>query len=150
MEIGTVPYVRAGAVRKVLILCVSDDGLGISAALLPHIFDLHAQSSRTIAASSGGPGIGLAVIRAIAHAHGGAVSTSNADPGGMAANLRSGCQSLRHRTHPGAPDAALAAQVAGAQFLSAESMTARNPWLSSRVLATFFARESPERGMMPG
>ncbi|CAB3765058.1 Sensor histidine kinase WalK [Paraburkholderia solisilvae] len=75
--------------RMHLVLSVSDDGLGMSAALLPHVFDLFAQSSRTIAASSGGLGIGLAVVSAIAHAHGGTVSASSAGPGaGSAFTLR--------------------------------------------------------------
>jgi signal transduction histidine kinase len=66
---------------KELVLCVRDDGLGISPALLPHVFDLFAQSSRTIAASAGGLGIGLAVVRAVAEAHGGIASASSAGPG---------------------------------------------------------------------
>ena len=79
----------AYAERGELLLCVSNDGLGISAVLLPHVFDLFAQSGRTIAASSGGLGIGLAVVSAIAHAHGGTVSASSAGPGaGSAFTLR--------------------------------------------------------------
>jgi signal transduction histidine kinase len=64
-----------------LVLRVSDDGLGISPELLPHVFDLFAQSSRTMAASAGGLGIGLAVVSAIAVAHGGTASAKSAGPG---------------------------------------------------------------------
>ena len=64
-----------------LVITVKDNGLGISAVLLPHIFDLFAQSSRTIAASGGGLGIGLAVVRAIAESHGGTVSATSDGPG---------------------------------------------------------------------
>jgi signal transduction histidine kinase len=67
--------------RRESVLCVSDDGLGISAVLPPHVSDLFAQSGRTIAVSSGGLGIGLAVVSAIAHAHGGTVSANSAGPG---------------------------------------------------------------------
>jgi signal transduction histidine kinase len=74
-------HFSAYAERTHLVLRVSDDGFGISAVLLPHVFDLFAQSSRTMAASSGGLGIGLAVVSAIAHAHGGTVSASSAGPG---------------------------------------------------------------------
>jgi signal transduction histidine kinase len=69
------------AERNDLVVSVSDDGLGISSALLPHIFDLFTQSGRTIAASAGGLGIGLAVVKAIAGSHGGMVSARSAGPG---------------------------------------------------------------------
>jgi len=41
---------------KELVVSVKDNGLGICGALLPHIFDLFAQSSRPIATSAGGLG----------------------------------------------------------------------------------------------
>jgi signal transduction histidine kinase len=66
---------------KDLVVSVKDNGLGISGALLPHVFDLFAQSSRTVAASAGGLGIGLAVVKALAEVHGGTVSASSAGPG---------------------------------------------------------------------
>lgn len=66
---------------KDLVVSVKDNGLGISGALLPHIFDLFAQSSRTIAASAGGLGIGLAVVKAVAKSHGGTVSATSGGPG---------------------------------------------------------------------
>jgi hypothetical protein len=65
---------------KDLVVSVRDNGLGISGALLPHIFDLFAQSSRTIAASAGGLGVGLAVVKAVAESHGGTVSATSAGP----------------------------------------------------------------------
>jgi signal transduction histidine kinase len=64
-----------------VVIKIKDDGTGISPVLLPHIFELFAQSSRTIAFSAGGLGIGLAVVNAIAQAHGGAVSAASAGPG---------------------------------------------------------------------
>jgi signal transduction histidine kinase len=64
-----------------LVVSVKDNGLGISAELLPQIFDLFAQSSRTIAASAGGLGVGLAVVRAVAESHGGTASAASAGPG---------------------------------------------------------------------
>jgi signal transduction histidine kinase len=66
---------------KNLVVCVRDNGLGITGELLPHIFDLFAQSSRTIAASAGGLGVGLAVVKAVAESHGGTVSATSAGPG---------------------------------------------------------------------
>ncbi|WP_208866397.1 sensor histidine kinase [Paraburkholderia lacunae] len=66
---------------KDLVVSVKDNGLGISAALLPHVFDLFAQSSRTIAASAGGLGVGLAVVKAVAESHGGTATATSAGPG---------------------------------------------------------------------
>jgi signal transduction histidine kinase len=59
---------------KDLVVSVKDNGLGICGALLPHIFDLFAQSSRPIATSAGGLGVGPAVVKAVAESHGGTVS----------------------------------------------------------------------------
>lgn len=73
--------VTARAEGKDLVVSVKDNGLGISGELLPHVFDLFAQSSRTIAASAGGLGVGLAVVKAIAEAHGGTASATSAGPG---------------------------------------------------------------------
>jgi signal transduction histidine kinase len=67
--------------RNDLVVSIKDNGLGISSALLPHIFDLFTQSGRTLAASAGGLGIGLAVVKAIAGSHGGMVSARSAGPG---------------------------------------------------------------------
>jgi len=64
-----------------LVVSVKDNGLGISGALLPHIFELFAQSSRTIAASAGGLGVGLAIVKAVAESHGGTVSATSAGAG---------------------------------------------------------------------
>ena len=73
--------VTARAEGKDLVVSVKDNGLGISGALLPHVFDLFAQSSRTIAASAGGLGVGLAVVKAIAEAHDGTASATSSGPG---------------------------------------------------------------------
>jgi signal transduction histidine kinase len=66
---------------KDFVVSVKDNGLGISAALLPHIFDLFAQSSRTVSASAGGLGVGLAVVKSIAESHGGTISATSAGAG---------------------------------------------------------------------
>lgn len=66
---------------KDLIISVRDNELGISDALLPDVFELFAQSSRTIKASAGGLGVGLAVVKAVAESHGGTVPATSAGPG---------------------------------------------------------------------
>jgi len=60
-----------GADRSVGI-AVSDTGLGIDPALLPHVFDRFAKS-----ADSRGSGLGLAIARGLVEAHGGTISVES-------------------------------------------------------------------------
>ncbi|HEY0488460.1 MAG TPA: ATP-binding protein [Telluria sp.] len=57
-----------GAVIK-----VSDNGTGIAADVIPHIFDLFTQGPRSLARSEGGLGVGLNVVRNLISMHGGTV-----------------------------------------------------------------------------
>jgi PAS domain S-box-containing protein len=52
---------------------VRDNGLGIDAALLPHVFDLFTQAERSPDRAQGGLGIGLALVKTIVTLHGGQV-----------------------------------------------------------------------------
>ncbi|HWW21621.1 MAG TPA: response regulator, partial [Steroidobacteraceae bacterium] len=54
-----------------------DNGVGIPAELLPHVFDLFVQSDRSLDRSLGGLGIGLAVVKRLVEMHGGRVSASS-------------------------------------------------------------------------
>ena len=64
------------------VLSVLDDGPGIPEADLPRLFDrfYRADSSRT--RTSGGAGLGLAIVRAIVVAHGGRIEAANLPQGG--------------------------------------------------------------------
>lgn len=68
-RIGLLVHVDNG----VVILEVSDNGIGISAELAPHVFDLFAQAERSLDRSQGGLGLGLALVKSIVTAHGGTV-----------------------------------------------------------------------------
>jgi len=50
---------------------VSDNGVGIPAHLLPHVFDLFTQNERTLDRSQGGLGIGLSIVKQLIEMHGG-------------------------------------------------------------------------------
>jgi len=63
------------------VLVVEDDGQGIPTDLLPHVFDLFVQADNSLDRKSGGLGIGLSLVRAIAQLHGGAVCAESAGPG---------------------------------------------------------------------
>jgi signal transduction histidine kinase len=57
---------------------LSDNGIGISAEALPHVFDLFVQDARALDHSSGGLGIGLALVRELVEAHQGTVTGNSA------------------------------------------------------------------------
>jgi PAS domain S-box-containing protein len=50
---------------------VRDNGTGISAELLPHIFEPFRQADETLARSQGGLGVGLTLVQRLAELHGG-------------------------------------------------------------------------------
>ncbi|WP_181259295.1 hybrid sensor histidine kinase/response regulator [Pseudoduganella armeniaca] len=60
---------------------VSDNGIGIPARLLPHVFDLFTQAERSPDRSQGGLGLGLALVKSLVELHGGRVSASSAGVG---------------------------------------------------------------------
>ncbi|PWF43657.1 response regulator [Massilia glaciei] len=57
-----------------IVLTVRDSGVGISADLLPQVFDVFVQGTITLERSQGGLGIGLALVRRLVELHGGSVS----------------------------------------------------------------------------
>jgi CheY-like chemotaxis protein/two-component sensor histidine kinase len=58
------------APREVIVR-VKDDGIGIEPELLPHVFELFVQASRTLDRQHGGLGIGLTLVQRIVKLHGG-------------------------------------------------------------------------------
>ena len=63
------------------LLGVKDTGVGISADVLPTIFDLFVQSEGNIERSQGGLGIGLNLVRGLVELHGGTVHAVSDGPG---------------------------------------------------------------------
>jgi PAS domain S-box-containing protein len=60
---------------------VADNGVGMDATFLPHVFDLFAQAKRTPDRAQGGLGLGLALVRSIVTQHGGSVTARSDGPG---------------------------------------------------------------------
>jgi PAS domain S-box-containing protein len=60
---------------------IRDNGIGITAELLPRVFDLFAQGQRPLDRSDGGLGVGLALVHRILSLHGGAVKARSEGPG---------------------------------------------------------------------
>ena len=72
-------HISVGAARtaKEVTLSVLDDGIGIEAGLLPHVFDLFTQAKRTPDRAQGGLGLGLALVRNMVTLHGGRVEVTS-------------------------------------------------------------------------
>jgi signal transduction histidine kinase/ActR/RegA family two-component response regulator len=62
-------------------IVVRDNGIGIDAALLPHIFDLFVQGERSFDRAQGGLGIGLALVKSLVEQHGGHISAASGGHG---------------------------------------------------------------------
>jgi signal transduction histidine kinase/ActR/RegA family two-component response regulator len=64
-----------------VVLSVSDNGQGLSAELLPRVFNLFVQGPRTADRREGGLGVGLTLVRSLVAMHGGRVEAHSAGPG---------------------------------------------------------------------
>jgi PAS domain S-box-containing protein len=64
-----------------VLVSVRDNGIGIPAGSLRSIFDMFSQVDRSIERSTGGLGIGLALVKGLAEMHGGAVTAESAGVG---------------------------------------------------------------------
>lgn len=64
-----------------LVAIVSDSGVGIPAALLPHVFEMFTQPQPDATASTSGLGIGLYLAREFAARHDGSISAASDGPG---------------------------------------------------------------------
>jgi len=71
------------------VIRVADTGIGMSAALLPRIFEPFVQGESTRDRAKGGLGIGLTLVKRLVEMHGGAVSACSDGPGqGSALTVR--------------------------------------------------------------
>ncbi len=84
---GTEIVLSAGWAAGWLVIEVRDHGPGFPADFLPHAFERFRRPDRDRARSEGGAGLGLAIVRAIALAHGGRVAARNQPGGGAVVRL---------------------------------------------------------------
>jgi signal transduction histidine kinase len=71
-----------------LLVSVRDEGLGIDPADLPRIFDRFYRGRRSASQAIPGTGLGLALVKAVAEGHGGAVEVECGPGGGSEFRLR--------------------------------------------------------------
>jgi len=83
---GTGIDVGAGRDGDVAVLWVRDHGPGLAADSLEHAFDRFWQADH--ARTGAGAGLGLSIVSAIVHEHGGTVAAENADGGGARFTIR--------------------------------------------------------------
>ncbi len=64
-----------------IVIRVRDNGIGIAAEMVPHLFELFYQGPRKIDRQEGGLGIGLALVKNLVELHGGSVAAASEGPG---------------------------------------------------------------------
>jgi PAS domain S-box-containing protein len=76
-------HIRLTAERngEELVVAVEDNGIGIPAESLPHIFGMFSQVDRSIERATGGLGIGLALVKGLVEMHGGTVTAESPGSG---------------------------------------------------------------------
>jgi len=84
---GTPVVIAARAAGPGLVIEVRDAGPGFPAEFLPHAFERFARPDSGRARSDGGAGLGLAIVNAIALAHGGRATARNLPGGGAVVEL---------------------------------------------------------------
>lgn len=103
-----------------VLISVQDDGVGIPADALPHLFELFTQFERTIDRSQGGLGIGLALVQRLVDLHGGTVLAQSEGAGkGSEFTVRLPCHVAPETasTPAEAPEKGAAASVGGLKVL---------------------------------
>jgi PAS domain S-box-containing protein len=73
--------VTVGAREGRAVVEIEDDGAGIAAEFLPHVFERFRQADMGTTRQHGGLGLGLALVKSFVEAHGGAVAVESAGEG---------------------------------------------------------------------
>ena len=63
------------------VISVTDNGIGIPAHMLPHVFEMFTQVEGSLQGAQGGLGIGLSIVQRLVQMHGGSVVVDSDGPG---------------------------------------------------------------------
>jgi PAS domain S-box-containing protein len=74
-------WVKASDQGAEIVVEVSDDGVGIDADLLPHVFETFVQGARGPDRAQGGLGLGLSLVQSLTALHGGTAEARSGGPG---------------------------------------------------------------------
>jgi heavy metal sensor kinase len=85
---GSRVTVSASVVNGDLAIVVADGGEGFPSSYLPTAFEAFSRADASRSRPTGGAGLGLAIVRAVAEAHGGTVEAANGPQGGAIVVLR--------------------------------------------------------------
>ena len=80
-QVGGSITIRAQRMGESVVIRVIDNGMGISAKALPHVFELFSQGEQAMARNQGGLGIGLTVVRSMVELHQGSVEVFSGGSG---------------------------------------------------------------------
>lgn len=101
---GSTILLRAAAVEGAAVIEILDQGPGFPDDFLPHAFERFRRADTARSRDRGGAGLGLAIVQAIAHAHGGHAEAANRPGGGAAVRLiLPGATTQPAPGHPAAP-----------------------------------------------
>jgi heavy metal sensor kinase len=76
-QVGGAIEVRVIREENAALLEVSDNGLGIPAQALPHVFERFYRADKARSRATGGAGLGLSIVKAICAAHNGEIKVSS-------------------------------------------------------------------------
>ncbi|SDG83719.1 His Kinase A (phospho-acceptor) domain-containing protein [Duganella sp. OV458] len=86
---NAIRYTQKGGAIRISLDCadgevvavITDNGIGIEAEMLPHLFDLYVQAEPTSGRGNSGLGLGLALVKSLLEAHGGSVVVASEGKG---------------------------------------------------------------------
>ena len=109
---------QAEALESDVVIEVLDNGIGMAPELVERAFDLFAQAERSSDRSSGGLGLGLALVRSLVELHGGTVWCESAGPGkGSRFAIRLPCLPQAAGDGDADTDGVSAAEAGGARIM---------------------------------
>src|SRR5207247_1382876 len=81
---GTPVQISVGQEDGTAVIEIADEGPGMSAEELERVFERFYRADATRSRASGGIGLGLSIVAAVADAHGGSVEARSEEGGGAA------------------------------------------------------------------